>query len=299
MLVNCLRRRGIVVIAAYSLLFFIPTSVFADIRLTTWNMKHLGRTAQDLDKVADVLKESDMVLLQEVNSSKSGAAALSDLNRRIRDKSGARFCIGLSEIPTDAKERYGMLWREDKLAYVTTSGKPLDSCPEFAVTLRLGAKSADKIMREPAVGLFLEKSTKRKFWAITIHTVPTAKHPAAEVPYVFDTAQDIAGKLPAIVAGDFNLSCADPSFKMALLSGFKPALPCEVKTSFKRSAKAMSAAYDNILVRGLPTGGATVVNLYARFPELSAKEVFNDLSDHAPVSALIETGDVPAAAAVH
>ena len=282
-------------IYASAALSALPAS--ADVKIVSWNMKHLGRASQDLPLVASALTGADLVMLQEVDTGKQGATALTKLAALVSETTKSRYCVGLSEIPTDARERYGMLWREDSLAYVTTKGTLITACPEYAVTLRLGAKGAEKIVREPAVALFQERATSKKFMAVTIHTVPTAKHPENEVPYVFESATDAAGKFPVVVGGDFNLGCDHSAFVAALGAQFVPAIPCQTKTSLKMKARAFNAAYDNLLSRGMTSSGGTVVNVYILFEKLSHSEIYKKISDHAPVTATFSIDDEAAAKA--
>lgn len=268
--------------------FFYASSAAGEVRLTTWNLKHLGRVSQDLPRVAELLTDSDIVLIQEVNTTKSGATTLSKLALLVGGKTGIKFCVALSEVPTDAKERYGVLYREDRISYVTTNGEVLAGCPPYAITLRLGVKGAEKIVREPAVGFFKEKKTGAKFLVSTVHAVPKAKKPEREIPHVFDAAEEVAGKFPVIVGGDFNLSCSHSAFSGALARGFKPAIPCEVKTSLKQKERAYSQPYDNIFVRGGVIKSGSVIDVFSRFEKLSPQEIYKQISDHAPVTVEIE-----------
>ena len=270
-------------------LFLISLSQpgFADFRLTTYNTKHLGRDSGDPQKIAAMIAGSDFVALQEVNTGDTGAKALAKVAAELGLLEKTKFCFALSEIPTDAKERYGAIWREDKISYVTQDGKEIGECPKFAITLRLGAKHADKIIREPAVGTFKEKASGAKFVFATIHLIPTAKHPETEVEPLFDTMDSLPGKYAKIIVGDFNLASSSPSFSNATRRGFLPALSCEVKTSLKLKTKEYSQAYDNIFYRGCTISNASVGNPYVKFPTLTPSQVYRQISDHAPVSATI------------
>lgn len=268
-------------------LLTLTSSAFADFTVTTWNTKHIGRRNFDIDRAALVVSHSDLIVLQEVNSTPSGTQAVTALAQTLSERLATKFCVGLSEIPTDANERYAVLWREDRLAYMTTNGQVVTSCPAFAITVRLGSANADKIVREPAVARFQEVSSGHRFWVATIHTVPTSKNPAAEIPYVFDAAMKTAPNSPWIVAGDFNLGCADPSFSSAAALGFVAVLPCHVPTSLKSMTRELNKPYDNILVKGMRTGEGKVLNLYLQFPDMAQDEVYRNLSDHSPVTAQI------------
>ena len=262
----------------------------ADVKIISWNAKHIGRQRQDLKAVVSLLKGADIVAIQEVNTGDSGAKAVAELARILGASSGVKYCVGLSEIPTDSKERYAMLWVEGKVSYITTDGNEIATCPVYAVTLRLGAKNAEKIIREPAVGTFKEKDGG-KFTLATIHLVPTAKRPEHEVAPLFDTVATLPGKWPKIVLGDFNLDAGHPSFDAARSLGFRPALSPGVKTSLKTKERAFSKAYDNIWATGVEFRDSGVINPYKSFPDMSAHEIFNLVSDHAPIWAGFKFGN--------
>ena len=271
------------------LIFLICSSkqAFAEFRLTTFNTKHLGRESCDPQKIAVMLAGSDFVALQEVNTGDTGAKSLAKVAEELGVLEKTKFCIALSEIPTDAKERYGVMWREDKISYVTQDGKEISECPKFAITLRLGAKHAKKIVREPAVGTFKEKAGGAKFVFATIHLIPTAKHPETEVEPLFDTLDSLPGKYAKIIVGDFNLASSSPSFSAARRRNFTSALGGEVKTSLKLKTKDFSQAYDNIFFRECSITNPSVANPYLKFPTLTPSQIYRQISDHAPVTATV------------
>jgi len=138
-------------------------------------------------------------------------------------------------------------------------------------------------VREPAVGVFLEKATGKKFHLITIHLVPTAKRPEREVGPLFETADGLPGKYPRIVLGDFNLSSDHPAFAPAYSLGYATALGGEQKTSLRAKTSGMSKAYDNIWIKGEKMSESAVLNLMQVLPEISQKQIYKTISDHAPI----------------
>jgi len=260
---------------------------FADFTVVSWNAKHLGRKSQDLDSAAKLLSDGDLIGIQEVNTSESGSTALKTLTELLIKKTGSQYCFAYSEIPTDAKERYGIIWRQDLIHYVTTKGDVLSTCPTYAITLRLGSQGADKIVREPAVGVFLEKKTNRKFHFVTIHLVPTAKKPALEVPHLFTTVDQLPGKHPRLIVGDFNLGSNHQAFEEARKIGYFPAFDGTVKTSLKSKKREFSQPYDNMWGKDLTFKYAKVWDVFKNFSQFSAETVYRDISDHAPIQATI------------
>ncbi len=275
------------------LVFLVSASnSYASFTMVTYNAKHLGRKNLDIMRFANMLSGADFAAIQEVNTGEAGAKAVAQVAQELENATHAKFCFALSEIPSDASERYAALWREDRLSYVTQSGKELTECPKFAITLRLGAKHADKILREPAVGTFKEKSTGAKFWIGIVHLVPTAKHPENEIEPLFDTMASLPGKFAKILMGDFNLAADHKSLMAASTRGFEAALAGEIKTSLKAKIKGFSKAYDNIFYRDCGISDARVANPYEKHPDLTPQQVYQQLSDHAPVFATVTLSSV-------
>ncbi len=276
---------------ANKLLFFVVliwNSIgLAEFNVVSWNAKHLGRKNQDLESSAKLLTQGDLIAIQEVNTSESGKLALGALTALLAKNTGLKYCHAYSEIPTDGKERYGVIWKEEKIQYVTTKGEVISSCPNYAITLRLGSQGAEKIIREPAVGVFLEKETGKKFHFATIHLVPTSKKPELEVPHLFDTIEALQGKYGRLVVGDFNLGSDHPAFDAARQKGYSPLFTSAVKTSLKAKKRDFNQPYDNMWGKGLTFKNGKVWDVYKEFSQFSTQKVYKEISDHAPIEATI------------
>jgi endonuclease/exonuclease/phosphatase family metal-dependent hydrolase len=259
------------------------------ISVASWNAKHMGRDSLDANTAASLFISADIVTFQEVNKSKSGQDTLKRIAARLKEKVGEKICWALSEIPTGSKERYAYIWRNSRVAYVKTDGTVMEDCPETAITIRLGVKNAAKIVREPAFGTFLVKSNRAKFVLASVHLVPSGKSPQLEVPPLFDTFKDVNG--PVIVAGDFNLDSPHPSFANARTIGFKPAM-AGVKTSLKMKRRELNKPYDNFWFKKFELKSYKVINLYQAFPQMDARAIYKNISDHSPILGVFEFSDV-------
>lgn len=264
------------------------TDGYSDINVVSWNAKHLGRARQNLNLVAKLLGTPDLIAIQEVNLSKTGAKALADLKSLLGVSS--EYCSALSEIPSDARERYAVLWKESTIAYVSANGTTLHSCPEQPITLRLGNRHAEKIVREPAVGVFIVKATRIKFHLATIHLVPSRKRPEQEVQPLFETVDTLEGNFPKIVLGDFNLASDDAAFFGARALGYSPAFDGDVKTSLRKNGAQRSRPYDNIWVKLATIIRSTVIDPVSKLPEVNPARFYDDISDHLPIEATVSLG---------
>ncbi len=257
----------------------------AIIKVASWNTKHMGRGDFDSQIAASFFVETDIVTFQEVNRAQNGQEALKEIAKKLSEKTKEKICWALSEIPTQSQERYAYIWKNSKIAYVRTDGSVLWDCPETAITIRLGVKNADKIIREPAFGTFLEKSTQAQFVLASIHLVPSGKKPQLEVPPLFDTFQNVQG--PIIIAGDYNLDSTHSSFQTARNLGFLAAMS-GIKTSLKQKKRLLNKAYDNFWYKNLKIQDYRVLNLYKAFPNMSPQEIYKNISDHSPILATFE-----------
>ena len=250
--------------------------------VTSWNMKHLGREIFASAQASPIFADADISALQEVNTSESGLHALQDIAQRLSALIGDRICMGLSEYERGAKERYAYLWKNSRIAYVKSNGEVLNDCPSHAITIHVDRKLSSKVARPPAMGMFYFKHLKAPFVLAAIHLSPAEKRPQHEVSPLFRSLD--SQTLPLIVAGDFNLDSDHKSFKVAHEKSFVAAME-DVPTSLKKKERALNKPYDNFWFRGLRLVGVPrVINLYEAFPEKSIEEVYNNYSDHCPIT---------------
>ena len=258
------------------------------VSIVSFNGKHWGRPAQDIEAAASLLfaANPDLVALQEVNTGESGVVAVNDLARALSAKLKTKYCVAFSDLPSEARERYALLWRETTLAYVTTTGEVKSRCLPQAVTLPLFNRKAEEIVREPVYAMFQTKGSQKKFIASTVHLVPSGKKPQHEVAPVFDSlpqkGEDFAN-IPLILMGDFNLSNAHPVFEVIKSQGFSAMMAPRTKTSLKMKKREYSKEYDQFFTRGLTCSEGERIDVYALLPGMSGEDIYNNISDHAPI----------------
>ncbi len=256
-----------------------PSGGSKKLKMISWNVKRLGRESFDLASTT-LLDSADVITFQEVNKSDSGLEALKQIARGMSERLKEKICMGLSEVPSEARERFAYLWKDLRLAYVKADGTVLESCPSTAITIRLGVRYADKINREPAFGTFFFRPTARQFVLASVHLLPSGKKPQLEVPHLFQTFEAIS--VPLVVAGDYNLDSTHSAFKAARQLRFEPALR-GAKTSLKMKKRELSKPYDNFWYRDLNLTRAGVIDLYKAFPQMEARTIYNNISDHSPI----------------
>lgn len=245
------------------------------IKLVSWNLLNMGVSKDDdeVEFIAKILKNYDVVALQEVATKISGPRAIAKLNEEL-NRTGARWDYVVSDATSGAgAERYVYMW---KTAKVSLASRP------WLVTAR---GIADKIDREPFMARFKLKANEQQTFLVgNFHAVPASKTPQKEI-VLLDELHDIYRKDNLVIAGDFNLSEKQSAFDELKREGYSPVVVNQ-KTSLKMKKNStgeyLAREYDNIFYETAPLriGRSGIVDFVPRFKDLkSARKI----SDHLPV----------------
>lgn len=104
------------------LLFGVVSISVAQIKLTSWNIQHMGKSKSDetISYMANLLKDFDVVAIQEVVAGNGGAQAVARLADELNRK-GAKWEYTISD-PTQSSpysnERYAYLRKPSKVKVV-------------------------------------------------------------------------------------------------------------------------------------------------------------------------------------
>ena len=241
------------------------------IRLVTWNLLNFGKskTDEEVAFIADILRDFDVVALQEINTGPDGAQTVARLDAEL-DRRGAQWDYVVSD-PTNSvgPERYAYLWKPSR---AKLAGRPW-----------LEASLDDKIDREPFMARFQNKQGSVQMLVASLHAVPRAKRPADEVA-VLDELHRSYPDDHLLILGDFNLAESHYAFDELKQAGYQPVIT-DQKTSLRRQRKDgehLANEYDNIFYETGPLSVASsgVVDFTSEFRTLrQAREI----SDHIPV----------------
>lgn len=245
------------------------------VRLVTWNIRDLGGSKNDeeIAAMAEVLRDADLVAVQEVVTSAKGAQAVARLDAAL-DRTGAAWDYRLSE-PTsgDGSERYAFLWKPSRVEIVGRAW--------LEPSLR---RALD---REPFCARFRDRATGQQLLVASLHAVPTSKDPAHEVAYL-DRLHTGYRADHVVVVGDFNLDEDDAAFDELRALGYRAALD-DQPTSLRRKRRSgprghLASEYDNVFYETAPLrmSAAGVLDFTASFASLKAARA---ISDHLPVYA--------------
>jgi len=261
-------------------LFFcgiLQLTLYSQVKIMTWNLKNLGssKSEQDLVYIASILKQADVIAIQEVVTNPSGSATLAALHDELNRKSGSTWDYTLSN-PTISSpyrsERYAYLWNTAKL--------------KLKRKAFLAAPYQEEIEREPYMATFLY--AEKSFTLVSIHALPKKHQPEKELKYLKFFPEHYAGD-NRIFLGDFNTPESHTVFNPLKKQGYLPAFRNQ-KTSLRQKCihgDCLASEYDNIFLQQdyFTVKYAKAILFFEDFETL--KEA-NKISDHLPLLIEVE-----------
>lgn len=239
-------------------------------KIVSWNIQNFGKSKSDsiIEYMANLVRDFDVVAIQEVVSGDGGAQAVAKL-ADILNRKGAKWDYAISN-PTKSSpyktERYAFIW---KTKHIKLIGKPW-----------LDAFYEPNIEREPFLATF--EFEKRQFTLVNFHAIPKGDQPEKEIKYLknFTAAYP---KLDLIFLGDFNCPSSHSVFLPLKNQGYVSVFEGQ-KTSLKTKCKqndCLASEYDTILLSpSFEIKNCEIIHFYQDFSSLkSARKV----SDHLPI----------------
>ncbi|WP_297869674.1 endonuclease/exonuclease/phosphatase family protein [uncultured Flavobacterium sp.] len=256
------------------LLFFIffTSTFFAQVKLLSWNVENLGssKSPSDLLYIVSILKNYDVVALQEVVAGDGGAQAVAKLADELNRK-GSKWDYVVSD-PTSSSayktERYAFLWKTSKVKKVGEAW--------------LEKKYQLEIDREPYYCTFDFKG--KQFTIANFHAITKSKQPETEIKY-FKFLPEQYPKLNLLFVGDFNCPQSHTVFNPLKKMGYDCVFVSQ-KTSLKKECsneECLASEFDNIWYNSskLTVRNPKVIHFYEAFATL--KEA-REISDHVPIT---------------
>lgn len=247
------------------------TISLAQVKLSSWNIKDMGqsKSSTEITYMANLLKDFDVVALQEIVAGPGGAQAVARLADELNRK-GYKWLYSISN-PTQSSpyssERYAYLWKASKVQIV---GKAW-----------LDQNFVNEIEREPY--LIRLKYKKKVFTLVSFHAIPKSKQPETEIKY-FKQYPKLYPDDKLIFLGDFNVTAKHTVFNPLKKMNYLPVMDHQ-KTSLKTKCiqnECLASSYDHIflnleIIQVLDCG---VIHFYLDFEDLKAAR---SISDHIPV----------------
>lgn len=255
----------------FVILIFFTNNIFAQPTLLSWNLQNFGSSKTDSSVVyiASILKNYDIVALQEIVVNPSGAQAVAKLADEL-NRMGAQWAFAVSDPTTSSAykaERYAFLWKTN---VVQLLGKPW-----------LEKKYALEIDREPFYATFQYQN--KSFTVVNFHAITQKRQPETEIKY-FKFLPEQYPQLTLLFVGDFNCPETHTVFNPLKKRGYASAFENQ-KTTLRTQCiqnDCLASAFDNIYY---PTSSIAIqqkgiVPFYAQFQNLNeARKV----SDHVPI----------------
>lgn len=255
----------------FFVLFFHSVLGFSQVKLVSWNLENFGKSKSDesINFIANMLKNYDLIAVQEVVAGNGGAQAVARLADELNRK-GSKWEYTISD-PTQStpnkRERYAFLWKTARIKKIGIAW--------------LEKKYAFKIEREPYLCTF--EYNKKQFTIATYHAITKSKQPETEIKYFKFLPKEYPSH-QLIFTGDFNCPQSHSVFTGLRNTGFESAL-VKQKTTLKRSCKngqCLASEFDNMYyfkskINKINSG---IILFYEKFPSL--KEA-HSVSDHCPI----------------
>lgn len=225
-------------IYAFILVLFFQLNAISqkkEITIVSWNIRKFGqkKSAKEIKQIVSILKDYDIIAIQEVVAGYGGAQAVARLAEELNRK-GTKWSYVVSNPTNSPKyllERYAFIWK-NKHIKIKNKGALLSDL-------------AAVIDREPFIINFY--FNKKKFTIINYHARNFKKRPENEIkPLLTYIAKNI--KTPVILAADFNKKSSDPIFDYFKKQGFTQALQNKRTTLKTKCVKSnyLNHAIDNI-----------------------------------------------------
>lgn len=261
-------------IKAVILLFTLVAT--AQVKIASWNIKDMGKskTAEQIDYMAKVVNQFDVIAIQEVVAGYGGSQAIAKLADELNRK-GATWSYAISE-PTESSpyssERYAFLWKPSKLKIV---GKPW-----------LDKNYVQEIEREPY--LIKLSYENKSFVLVNFHAIPKSKQPERELKYFKFFPENYKNE-NLIFLGDFNTSEKNTVFNPLKKMNYLPVLKNQ-KTSLRTKcldSGCLASEYDNIFynVAVFNLKASDIIHFYKDFNDLKQAR---KISDHVPIFVTLE-----------
>ena len=243
----------------------------ASISICSWNLKDFGKskTAKEIVFIGTIVKDYDVLAIQEVVAGYGGAQAVASLSEQL-NKMGTKWDYAVSD-PTFSssykQERYAFIWKTSKLKKIGDAW--------------LEKKYQVEIDREPFYTTF--QSDNKQFTLVNFHAITKKMQPETEIKYFKFLSAQYPG-LNLVFAGDFNCPQSHTVFNPLKSMGYAPALKGQ-KTSLKQSCindDCLASEFDNIFydTKKITIVESGVVQFYKSFSSLVEAR---NVSDHIPI----------------
>lgn len=256
----------------FLLLLLFTSSLFSQVKIVSWNLENFGKSKSEteINFIANILKDYDVVAIQEVVAGYGGAQAVAKLADEL-NLNGAKWEYTVSN-PTSSSayktERYAFLWKSSKVKIIGTAW--------------LEQQYHLEIDREPFYATF--EYNKKQFTVANFHAITKERQPETEIKY-FKLLPTEYTNLNLLFVGDFNCPQSHSVFIPLRKMGYESVF-FKQKTSLKNECvnnNYLASEYDNIWYNKskIKVLHSEVLHFYKPF---SCLKEARKISDHIPVA---------------
>ncbi len=240
------------------------------ISMISWNIRDFGKTknAEELELIAELVRDVDILAIQEVVAGFGGAQAVAKLTD-ILNRKGSKWDYVISNPtkgPKYTTERYAFVWKTHRIK-IKNRGRLISELDAL-------------VDREPFLLEFYLEG--KRFSMINYHSRPYNRDPESEIQalsgFVIESLDT-----PLIIAGDFNVDEKMPIFDTLKKADFAPAISNQ-RTTLKRKCNGieyLNYPIDNIFhSKNIQKIEGKVIDFVRSCDQL---EQARKLSDHLPV----------------
>ena len=219
-------------------LFFFHLNGFSQeqISLISWNIRDFGKTknSEELDRMAELVRDADILAIQEVVAGYGGAQAVAKLADALNRK-GSKWDYVISDPTNSTKyvtERYAFIWKTKNIK-IKNRGQLMTDLDSL-------------VDREPFYLDFYIKG--QKLTILNFHSRPHDKNPESEILAIIDFLKTNISRHPTILAGDFNVDEKEAVFEGIKALGYSAAISNQ-RTTLKYNCDGhnyLNYAIDNI-----------------------------------------------------
>jgi deoxyribonuclease-1-like protein len=243
----------------------------AGLKICSWNLKDFGKSKsdQEINFIADIVKQYDVIAIQEVVAGYGGSQAVARLTDQLNRK-GSKWDYVVSD-PTSSSayktERYAFIWNTGK---VSKKGEPW-----------LEKRYEQEIDREP---YYINLRYGGKIITlVNFHAITKSKQPETEVKYFKFLPSSYPDNL-LLFLGDYNLPQSHTVFNPLKAMGYNPVF-INQKTSLRQKCinnDCLASEFDNmfLLSRKVKVVRSGFVQFFDRIKDFDEARL---ISDHVPI----------------
>jgi endonuclease/exonuclease/phosphatase family metal-dependent hydrolase len=264
----------------------VPHRTISNIVIASYNIKWLGQTPHDFEKLAGVIQNFDVCGILEVKNENSIAELVEKLEKLTHKDWGYVFGMRTNRPHGSYFEAYAAIWRRDRV--------------QLGDGIVSNIWDPEEVYRnDPFLVSFKRKNFD--FTLFLVHTRWSQDDEGSRETEVKTLVEQIQllrkflNEKDIILSGDFNYSGKDSIMQMMAKSAGLIQIDPNANSTFKNDFSDYASSYDHIYIseadtREFQTGECSILDatqfIFGSLSLTNMKKSKNDISDHLPVWAI-------------